>query len=199
MNTEQQIKYRLLRKQLSEEQDTLYDKVCDIEEFLMTERLVEKALFKISAVSSDKAGVIVQAGLKAIYGGGEESDFTRETGDKAPKVGGFLLAGAHGLGLSEVVAALLRLVAIKKKIGGVLDTLILDEALSNVDKVILPKVLSFIKMVGLRLGINILSISHRGESVDCADLIYKFKKVKTCTIVKKVALGEWGARKEIDY
>lgn len=199
MNLEQQIKYRLLRKQISLERESLQRKAAEIENFLETERAAEKALFKIAALSSDKAGVIVKAGLKIIYGRGEETDFKRQTGDKTPTLGGFPLAEAHGLGVSEVVAVLLRLVGIKKKIGGQLNTLILDEALSNVDKYTLPKVLDFIKKIGVRLGINILDISHRPESAEQADVLYKFKKIGSRTKATRVELGDWGAKKDKRY
>lgn len=185
MNLKQQIAYKLLRNQIIGEKKILNSKVIEVENFLETEREVEKVLTRIAQLSLNQTAFVIKEGLEAIYKD-QQIDFERKTGDKTPALGGFPLAKAHGKGMLKVVAILMRFTAIKKELGGSLSTLILDEAFLGLDAKALPIVLQFVKKIGRRFGINVLSITNITTEAESADILYRFKKVGSKTKAVKI-------------
>lgn len=188
MNSEQRINYKSLRNQVMLEKRALNSKIVEVGAFLEIEREVEQVLIQIAQLSSGQTTFIIKEGLDAIYKD-QQIDFERKSGDKTPQLGGFPLAKAHGKGMLKVVSILMRFLAIKKELGGSLATLILDEAFLGVDAKTLPKVLQFVKKIGKRLGINVLSITNIVREIEAADVLYRFRKVDTKTKAVKVELG----------
>ena len=176
MKRDLQVEYNSLKRQLALSISRKRKRAKILVEEIALEKDVLKILEKIGVLFSGKMSGIINVGLQAVYS--EDMEFVRKMGDKSPTIGGFLLSKGHGRGMAEMVAVLLRFIAIKKTLGGSMQTLILDESLSGIDAHIAPRVMAFMKMLSVRMGINVILMTHRMDLTEGADLTYQFSKVK---------------------
>lgn len=184
MKRDLEIEYGSLKRQLATSLSLKRKKVEILADEIALEKEVQEVLEKIGALSSGRMSDVINVGLQAVYQ--ENMKFVRKMGEKNPSVGGYPLSKGHGKGMTELIAVLLRFIAIKKMLGGSMQTLILDESLSGIDSFLAPKVIEFLKALSARFGINILLITQRKDLAQGADLIYQFSKSKGCTVIKQV-------------
>lgn len=83
---------------------------------------------------------------------------------------------AHGGGLIQVVALLLRIVVLLFARPSPTRVLILDESLAHLSREYLANAGELLKQLASRLGIQILMVTHSPEFIDYADRVYTFSQ-----------------------
>lgn len=157
-----------------------------LEKKLSIEEQVQSILEKLAERSSEaRLSTLLRAGIKFTYG--SDYKFTREgkeliVSDSTAEAD---LFEGRGGGLVDIVALLLRILALKRGKGGRLQTLILDEPLRCVDRETALKASEFISALCDKLDINVLMTTHRQELEENADRVYVIDKVAGVTRVRR--------------
>lgn len=147
---------------------------------LALEKETEEVLAILAKRGSARLGHLVVAGLQSIYG----PNYTfRRDGNKILIDDGEVEVelAERGGGLTEVCALLFRLLALHQGKGGSIRTLVLDEPLKSLDTETAKRASKFMRIVGERLGMNILMVTHRPELVEEATHVYRVHKQGTVT------------------
>lgn len=92
---------------------------------------------------------------------------------------------AHGGGLIQVVALLLRIVVLLFARPSPTRVLILDESLAHLSREYLANAGELLKQLASRLGIQILMVTHSPEFIDYADRVYTFSQKDGVTQVEQ--------------
>lgn len=98
------------------------------------------------------------------------------------------IVNAHGGGLVQVIALLLRIVILLFARPAPARVLILDESLAHLSREYLEPAAELLGSLSNKLGLQILMVTHSPEFEDAADRIYSFSKsssgMTTATLVK---------------
>lgn len=172
------------KRLLESDVDNLNTRLIEIDSELSVERPCCEILERLTEESKGKLADLIVAGLSTVYS--RDYKFRRE-GKKLLVSDSFVeteLWDGRGGGLSEFVALLIRLVALRQGKGGKMRTLIMDEPLKSLDVEKASRASRFLRMVAERMGVNVLITSHRPELAEQADVEYRFKKVDGITTIE---------------
>lgn len=89
------------------------------------------------------------------------------------------IIGAHGGGLVQVIALLLRIVILLFARPAPAKVLILDESLAHLSREYLEPAAELLATLSQRLGLQILMVTHSPEFEEHADRIYQFRKTSS--------------------
>lgn len=171
--------YRLLTKQLGEEQARLGGLKTDAGEWDKARALIQEAALRTQETLKVRLSAIVTTALRAVF---QEKDISfRVTFDsKRGKTECTLEVGegdlfnnpldAHGGGVVDVVSLALR--ASFWSIDQTRPVLILDEPMKFLSPDLRPLAADMIRMISARLGLQIVMVSHLQEFIDGADRVF---------------------------
>lgn len=172
------------KRLLESDVDDLSAKVIVIDSELSVERPCCEILQRLTEESKGRLADLIIAGLSTVYS--KDYKFRRD-GKRLLISDNYVetdLWDGRGGGLSEFVALLVRLVALRQGKGGKMMTLIMDEPLKSLDVEKASKASRFLRMVAERMGVNVLITTHRPELAEQADVEYRFKKVAGATTIE---------------
>lgn len=153
-----------------------------LEADLTLERSAEGVLEQLAKRGSAQLESLLIAGLGAIYG--PRYKFRRDGRNLMVDNGVVEVElSERGGGVTDVLALLLRVLALKQGHGGRIRTLILDEPLKSVDVETARRSSRFLRMLAERLGINVLMVTHRPELAEDATEVYRVTQEKGSTKV----------------
>jgi len=96
------------------------------------------------------------------------------------------IASAHGGGLVNIVSVLYQILVLSLVRPKQRQVLFLDEPFRNVSEEYLEATGEFLKQLNVKLGIQIILITHRKELLPVADKVYEFSLSNGLTKVKQI-------------